>query len=144
MEYPMTLVDANALVAAIDRTERDHLRVRDALRGIRGHLVTTWPAFTEATYLLGRSLGWPGQQALWAFLRRSALTIAPAGGDMTNPMLQRIADLMERYKDAPMDLADASLVALAEEAGVNRILTLDRHFEAVYRLHRRRRFQVLP
>jgi len=41
--------------------------------------------------------------------------------------------LMEQYRDAPMDLADASLVVAAETLGLRRVFTLDRHFYA-YRL----------
>ena len=42
-------------------------------------------------------------------------------------------ELMARYEDAPMDLADASLVAAAEALSLTRVFTLDRHFYA-YRL----------
>lgn len=42
-----------------------------------------------------------------------------------------------------MDLADASIVALAEERGERRIFTLDRDFQ-IYRLHGRTRFEVIP
>ena len=40
---------------------------------------------------------------------------------------------MEKYKDTPMDLADASLVAAAERLGLTRIFTVDSDFY-VYRL----------
>jgi len=50
---------------------------------------------------------------------------------------------MERYADRPMDLADATLVALAEELGVRRIFTLDADF-SIYRIHGRGRFELLP
>ena len=50
---------------------------------------------------------------------------------------------MMKYADVPMDFADATLVALAEERDDTRILTLDSDFH-VYRLHGRRRFSVVP
>jgi predicted nucleic acid-binding protein len=50
---------------------------------------------------------------------------------------------MERYRDLPMDLADATLVALAEARGVRQIFTLDREFH-VYRLRGRAAFEVVP
>jgi predicted nucleic acid-binding protein len=56
---------------------------------------------------------------------------------------ERAAVLMEKYADRPMDLAAATLVALAEESRTTRIFTLDADFR-VYRLHGRRRFEVLP
>jgi predicted nucleic acid-binding protein len=42
-----------------------------------------------------------------------------------------------------MDLADATLVALAEERGRRRVFTLDADFH-IYRLHGRQRFEVIP
>jgi hypothetical protein len=51
--------------------------------------------------------------------------------------------LMEKYRDLPMDLADASLVALAEERTLDRIFTLDRDFR-IYRLPRGKPFVLVP
>jgi predicted nucleic acid-binding protein len=42
-----------------------------------------------------------------------------------------------------MDLADASLVALAEERGLKRIFTLDDDFR-IYRIHGRTSFDIIP
>jgi predicted nucleic acid-binding protein len=50
---------------------------------------------------------------------------------------------MTRYADLPMDLADATLVALAEERADRRVFTLDSDFQ-VYRLHGRKRFEIVP
>lgn len=55
----------------------------------------------------------------------------------------RIAALMSKYQSIPMDLADASLVALAEERGLTTIFTLDRDFR-IYRLSRGRAFTIIP
>ncbi len=51
--------------------------------------------------------------------------------------------LMEQYRDTPMDLADASLVATAEQRGLSQIFTLDHHFR-IYRLGGARSFEVVP
>lgn len=50
---------------------------------------------------------------------------------------------MKRYADRPMDLADATLVALAEERKLTRIFTLDADFR-IYRIKGRKRFEVIP
>src|SRR5215212_10082465 len=55
----------------------------------------------------------------------------------------RMRALMEQYRDLPMDLADASLVALAEERGLDPVFTLDSDFH-VYRLSGGRTFIVIP
>ncbi len=45
----------------------------------------------------------------------------------------RVAELMQKYQDLPMDLADASLVILAEHLGDGRILSTDQRDFGVYR-----------
>ncbi len=57
--------------------------------------------------------------------------------------LARIKALMQKYRDRPMDFADAALVCAAERERLTRILTFDSDFE-VYRLARRARFTLLP
>lgn len=134
----MTLTDAGPLVALIDADEQDHQRCRNALDEVTLPMVTTWPAFTEAMYLLGRG-GWPAQQALWRLVQRGDLEIA----DLEDADIQRTADLMRTYADRPMDLADASLVVVAERRDLRRIFTLDSDFH-IYRLRNRRRLSTLP
>jgi predicted nucleic acid-binding protein len=133
------LTDAGPLIALIDRGEADHARCVAALEQITLPMVTTWPAFTEAMYLLGEAAGWNGQSALWRLVERADVQIA----DVSLAMCGQMRVLMERYSDLPMDLADASLVALAEERGIDRIFTLDSGFR-VYRLPRGRAFTLLP
>lgn len=135
----MTITDAGPLIALIDADEPDHDRCREALDQLRLPLLTTWAAFTEAMYLLGRAAGWTGQSALWRlFLRGDLVVTAPTEAANT-----RAARLMETCADRPMDLADATLVALAEERDDNRVFTLDGDFH-VYRFKGRRRFDVIP
>jgi len=135
----VTLADAGPLVALLDADESDHERCREALDLLRLPLLTTWPAFTEAMYLIGRAGGWTGQKALWQLVLREDLVIAPPSPSAS----QRAARLMETYADRPMDLADATLVALAEERRETRIFTLDADFH-VYRLKGRSRFEIVP
>ncbi len=135
----MTLTDAGPLVALIDADEPDHEVCREALLALPLPLVTTWPAFTEAMYLLVRAGGSRGRESLWRLVRSGRLVVADLSGDA----VRRSADLMEKYSDTPMDLADATLVALAEERGERRIFTLDSDF-SVYRINGRQRFDVVP
>lgn len=135
----MTLTDAGPLIALIDAGEPEHARCVDALEALALPLLTTWPAFTEAIYLLGRSSGWLGQDALWRMLQRGALVLAALDDDI----VRRTANLMKQYKDHPMDLADATLVAVAEADGLRTIFTLDDHFRS-YELRGHRLFDVVP
>jgi uncharacterized protein len=135
----VTLTDAGPLIALIDAGEPDHERCTAVLAQITLPLLTTWPAFTEAMYLLGMAGGWQGQQALWRLVLRDDLVIAEVSPESN----LRASQLMERYADRPMDLADATLVALAEEREIARIFTLDSAFH-IYRIRGRKRFDVIP
>ncbi|MHB1854069.1 MAG: PIN domain-containing protein, partial [Acidimicrobiales bacterium] len=83
--------------------------------------------------------GAPGHRALWRLLDSRRLEIAELSADA----IKRSERLMDQYADTPMDLADATLVALAEEIRQRRIFTLDDDFD-VYRLHGRQRFERVP
>ncbi len=52
---------------------------------------------------------------------------------MGDPEADRMDMLMGQYRNVPMDLADASLVALAESRGLRSVFTIDRDFY-IYRL----------
>jgi predicted nucleic acid-binding protein len=133
------LTDAGPLIALIDRRDRLHAQCVAAAGTLTRPMLSTWPAFTEAMYLLGAGAGWRAQDPLWRMVRTGQLILA----ETTATMLARMPALMEQYKDLPMDLADASLVALAEELGQNEVFTLDRDFR-VYRLPDGRAFKVVP
>jgi uncharacterized protein len=133
-------VDAGPLVALIDYGQGEaHRTCVAALKTILGPLVTTWPCFTEAMYFLGDLKGWNGQETLWQFLERGALDLHIS----TDSEAKRMRVLMEKYGDTPMDLADASLVAIAESQGLHRIFTLDNDFR-IYKINGTIAFDVLP
>ena len=133
------LTDAGPLVALLDRSENSHLRCARVLASLTQPMLTTWPVFTEAMYLIGRTFGWPGQANLWRLVEQGALQLV----ELSDDRAARMRALMEQYHDLPMDLADASLVALAEERRLDRIFTLDADFR-VYRLPRGRSFTIIP
>jgi predicted nucleic acid-binding protein len=56
----------------------------------------------------------------------------------------RIRELMRKYADRPMDMADAALLCIAEREGIRKIFTVDRKDFSVYRLHNRIRPTLLP
>jgi predicted nucleic acid-binding protein len=102
-------------------------------------MLTTWPVFTEAMYLLGDARGWNAQRALWQMIDRNALEIA----DLEANNVARSRALMEKYRDTPMDIADATLVAVGEALGLKRVFTLDSDFE-IYRYRGREMFEIVP
>jgi predicted nucleic acid-binding protein len=131
------LVDAGPLVALIDRRDNHHVRCVDALRALVAPLITVWPALVEAMYLLEE---WHEQAALWAMVEAGPIALAR----LDDADVPRLRELMAKYRDRPMDLADASLVHVAERDGYRRIFTLDRRDFEVYRLAGRERFTIVP
>jgi uncharacterized protein len=135
----MTLCDAGPLIAIIDADEPDHGACLDALNDLALPLVTTWPAFIEAMYLLGQAGGITGQRALWKLVHTGRLLLA----ELSPTAVERSAELMDKYAGRPMDLADSTLVALAEDQDHRKIFSLDSDFD-IYRIRGRQRFDVVP
>lgn len=131
------LVDAGPFVALIDRRDANHARCVDALRSLEDPLVTVWPALVEAMYLLDT---WTEQAALWSMIQAGPVAIAPLGEDD----VPRLRDLMSKYRDLPMDLADAALVHVAERDGYRRVFTLDGRDFDIYRVAGRERLTLIP
>ncbi|MEL7358100.1 MAG: PIN domain nuclease [Cyanobacteria bacterium J06560_6] len=135
----MMLTDAGPLFALFDKGQKErHRQCVDAYRRISSQLTTTWPCFTEAMYLLYEASGWSGQSKLWEFWNRNFLLVH----NTDTAEQQRMKVLMEKYRDTPMDLADASLVAAAERLKQNRVFTLDSDFY-VYRINDKDAFEII-
>jgi predicted nucleic acid-binding protein len=132
------LVDAGPLIALLEPTDRHHARCVAALKEMTEPLLTVWPAFTEAMYLLRGSDR--SQDALWSMVETGGLDFAP----LTSDDAPEMRELMRVYGDQPMDLAGAALVAVAEREGLRQIFTLDRRHFDVYRIGKRARFKILP
>ncbi len=135
----MTLTDAGPLIAILDRADTYHRKCIDFLGAVELPLQTTVPAFTEAMYFLGARIGWRTQEALLNMRSNGSLVVLP----FTDDSLDRIHELMAKYSEVPMDFADASLVAAAEDFETRTVFTVDRHF-SVYRFRGREPFEVLP
>ena len=136
----MTLTDTGPLVALLNRNDPNHAACAGAAKALPSEpLVTTWPCFTEAMYLLYRAGGHAGQEALWRLIEAGRLVLhGPNAAE-----LGRMAALMGKYRDLPMDFADASVVAAAEQLGTRRVFTLDRDFH-VYRFADGTAVEVVP
>lgn len=126
----MTLTDAGPLVALLDAGDQHHAECIDALHRVPSFpLLTTWVCFTEAMYLLGEVGGYIYQAALWDLIGTGRLLLH----DLAPQEADRMAALMDQYRETPMDMADASLVAAAESRSLRRVLTIDADFY-IYRL----------
>ena len=134
----MILLDTGPIVAFFDASDNYHSFCLETLKKINEPLITSWPVLTEAFYLLGFS--WRAQDNLWAFIMRGGLEIS----SLDSGMQARCRELMEKYKDLPMDFADGSLVTIAESKNIPKIFTLDHKDFKVYRLKAKKRFKLMP
>jgi len=125
-------------VAFFDKDDRHHDLCIEILKEIREPLLTTWPVLTECFYLLNFSS--EVQDSLWLFIQRGGIEIYP----LEKELLNRCRELMKQYRDLPMDLADATLVALADVLEISKIFTLDYKDFSIYRFKQKRRFTLIP
>jgi predicted nucleic acid-binding protein len=132
------LIDTGALLALLDRDDKWHVACADAFERARLPLATTAAALTELFHLLGD--GTRDQRAAWLLLRSGAVTVVSVG-DAELPALQA---LMDKYRDRPMDFADATLVHLGSQLGLTDILTIDHDDFETYRMSSRRKFRIAP
>jgi predicted nucleic acid-binding protein len=131
------LLDTSALVGLLDRSQNIHKACVDFYRTWQERVVTTEAVLTESTYLLSEVPG--GKVACIDFIVKGGVVLVPS----TEVSLLRCRTLIEKYCDLPMDLADATLVVLAEELNTDLIFTADRDF-GVYRIRGRKQFQSFP
>lgn len=134
----MVIIDTGPLVALIDKADKTHNKAVFIFRSFKTPPVTTFACLTEAFYFIGKINGWNAQKTLLRLLTRGAIQIH----SNSDTDLDRISELMEQYHDNPMDFADASLVALAEERGINSIFTIDSGFY-VFRMDGKDSFEVI-
>lgn len=132
------LLDTGPIVAVLDRSEKAHDACVASIDEVRGLLLTTEAVLTEATHLLADQAG--GAAACVEFLLGIKAIFVP----LDEAMLRRTAVLMRKYRNIPMDFADATLVVLAEELAVARVLSLDHRGFGTYRIRGRRPFEIKP
>lgn len=132
------LLDTGALVSLLDRSQDRHEEFVRFYSEWSAPVVSTEAVLTEATHLLGRVPG--GRRACLDFFASGGAVLVPA----SPASLRRCRALVERYSDLPMDYADSTLVALAEELDTDLVLTTDQRDFSVYRIGPRRRFRIVP
>lgn len=136
----MIVLDTSGLLSAIDSSQRRHESSRRALESDAGPLLLSPFILAELDYLLSTRVGVDAEALLLSEVAEGAYRLESFG-----PEDVRVAiEIIERYRELGIGLADASIIVIAARAGTNRILTLDeRHFRAIRPL-RGRTFQLLP
>ena len=136
----MVIADTGFWLALANRRDACHPRAVRALDALGEEpLIVTWPVMTETCYMLLDRLGASAQARFLGAHAAGAFTIA----DHALHPPERVGPLLAKYEALPMDLADATLVLLAERLGHGRILSTDRRDFAAYRWKSRHPFENL-
>lgn len=127
-------VDAGPLVAFFDRDDARHDQAVRFTRRIRCEYVSNLAVVTEVMHVLAFNPRAQADFLRWLVFSDMQL-VEVAAADFA-----RIAELMKKYADLPMDFTDATLVVLCERLGIHEIATIDSDF-SIYRLDDRKPFQ---
>jgi uncharacterized protein len=131
------LIDTGAILALLDRDDRWHRSCAEAFAELLLPLATSAAVLTELFHLLD---GAQEAAAAWSLLRSGAVRVLPIG----DADLAELETLMQRYRDRPMDFADATLVHLARRESLTTVFTIDHDDFETYRIEGKRRFRIVP
>lgn len=134
----LVMMDTGPWVALIDRSEERHEECVEWLRDFRGNIFSSKAVLTEVLYLLNFSSR--ARSAAIDFVLGGAIILVPPSLES----LKRAKRLMEKYKDIPMDYADATLVSIAEDLSITEVVTFDVKDFSIYRLSSKQPFVILP
>jgi uncharacterized protein len=135
----MIIADTGFWVALMNQKDDYHVHALQALTNVQEPLITTWPVITETCYLLLRDGGTRQQSQFIDSMAAKEFEVFEIKADKSS----RISQLLKQYADSPMDLADASLVILAEHLGHGRILSADQRDFNTYRWKNKEPFENL-
>jgi predicted nucleic acid-binding protein len=131
------LLDTGVIVALLDRSEKFHQACAEAVLNLGVPLITCEAVLAQSCYLLRNLPGAP----------EAVIENVTAGIFQLPFQLSReaagVKQLLRRYRDRKIDLADACLIRLADEFATGDILTLDKDFE-IYRWGKHKPFNILP
>lgn len=130
------IVDTGPLVAFLNRADCFHNWTTQHWEQIRPPLLTCEPVLAETCFLLRHLPG--GNQAVLELVNRGVLQPI---FDLEEEV-RSLINLIRRYADVPMSLADACLVRMSEQHAQRKVFTLDQDFR-IYRKHSRHVIPVL-
>lgn len=130
------LIDSGPLIALFDADDKHHKKALAFIKENKLPLVTTLASITETLHLLDFN---PNAQIDFLdWISKGAAEIH----NIKVPAFNRLRELTVKYKDLPMDFADACLVYLAEELNITKIATIDYDF-SIYRIKNKKKFELV-
>jgi hypothetical protein len=134
------LLDTSGLIAALFADQNHHQECGRALLDATPPRILSPFVLAEADYLIQKFGGVDAELPFLEEVARGVFEIAPFGASD----VREAREVVVKYRDLGVGLADASIVVLAGRYGCRDILTLDlRHFRALHPPGRRS-FRILP
>ncbi len=121
------LIDAGPIIALFDKDDKFHKRVISFIKGKHFKFITTIAVITEVSHMLDFNI--EAQIGFLEWIMKEGVII----NEVHQKDIARVLELTKKYKDLPMDFADATLVVTAEKTGIKKIISIDSDFD-VYRL----------
>jgi uncharacterized protein len=122
------LLDTSGLLAAIDSSQTHHSQAATSLSSVRPPLLLSPFVLAELDYLITSRVGYAARARLLEEVERGAYALE----SMTARDITRAHEVIDRYADLGISLADASIVVLSQRHRIRKVLTLDeRHFRAL-------------
>jgi uncharacterized protein len=132
------LLDTGPLVALLNRRDQHPEICSQQAKQIQGRVLTSWTTVTEAAWLLRLQPG--GLAGVLQAIDDQDIHCVHLKPESVPWMI----DCAKQYRDLNPQLADVSLLYLAQRHGIDRIFTLDRRDFLVYRTAANAPFVLLP
>src|ERR1700738_5409009 len=117
------IIDAGFLLALLNKNDQHHQKARQKSGSLSARKwVSTWAIMPEVSHILAREKAFHAIQRMLDLCENGGLALFHI--DIHH--IPRLKHLMEKYQDLPIDLADASLILLAEDLGHGEIVSTDR------------------
>jgi len=135
------LIDTGPLIAYMNSADAEHAACVEVFQSLPlGKALTCWPVLTEAAYLMRARLRLHDPRPLLELVSNDELLLSR----VTRSDVASIQAVYERFHDQQVDLADATLLALAERENIRTIFTTDRRDFRIYRRLDGTPFRLLP
>jgi predicted nucleic acid-binding protein len=121
-----TLIDSGPLIALFDKSDSYHLKVLEFLKNFQGEFISSWSVMTEVSHMLDFNLNVQIDFLKWCELGGVKIY------EISQEELSNIRVMMQKYSDLPMDLADATLMYIANKENIKNIVSIDSDFD-IYR-----------
>ena len=137
---PEIIIDSGFFIALLNKNDQFHQEAKKLIKSLPSkRWISTWPVMTEVAHMLIREKAFLAIQGLLDLCENGGIALF----HIENKQIPRLKQLMQKYQTLPIDLADASLIILAEELGHGDIVSTDLRDFDTYRWKNHKPFSNL-